>query len=95
MSAPNLLIAVKETKLILRLNLITLIICPSRAFILIPQASITGSIIGSLIARIPSVFIGLYATNKKFAPRIDLNFSARLACYTNRPQQSPKPVFPF
>ena len=68
-----------ETKMLIKLSIIDVIIGVPLAFILIPSLGITGLIIGStLIAPISSLCIGVYWTWKKYGTKPDFNNSSRI-----------------
>jgi O-antigen/teichoic acid export membrane protein len=78
LSLGSLLAGAGETKTLMKLSLITLIIGIPTAFILIPTNGIVGLILTSLIAGIPSMFIGLYWIWKRYKAKADLKSSTKI-----------------
>lgn len=70
--------AMGNTKLVMKMYVLTLAIGVPLAFILIPSWGITGMIIGSLVAGVPSLFVGLYYVWKKYGTKIDFKASAKI-----------------
>jgi O-antigen/teichoic acid export membrane protein len=62
----------------MKLNLLTIAIGIPLAFILIPALGIIGVIISALIDGIPSIFISVFWTWKKYGTAIDLKSSAKI-----------------
>jgi len=77
-SINSLLPALGETKFYMKLNLLTIAIGIPLAFILIPALGIIGVIISALIDGIPSIFISVFWTWKKYGTAIDLKSSAKI-----------------
>jgi O-antigen/teichoic acid export membrane protein len=75
----SLLQALGETKMLLKLNIIPLIIGIPLAFLLIPTFGVPGSILVSIIAGTPSTLAGLYWTWKRYGVKADLQGSARIS----------------
>ena len=78
MSVSSLFSAVGETKLIMKLNLLSLFVGVPLAFLLIPPLGIVGVIIGSLVAGIPSMFVGLYFAWKRYGAKVDFQVNLRI-----------------
>jgi len=74
----SLLTGIGETKMLLKLSLLTLLLGIPLAIILIPTYGIVGVIIGSLIAGIPSLFWGLYWIWKNYEVKADYKSSAKI-----------------
>jgi O-antigen/teichoic acid export membrane protein len=74
----SLLLALGDTKFLLKLYLLTFSIGIPLAFILIPELGIIGVIIGALIDGIPSMFIAIFWAWKKYGTVIDLKSSAKI-----------------
>jgi O-antigen/teichoic acid export membrane protein len=77
-SVGSLLSAVGETKLLLKQSLLSLVIAIPVAFLLVPSLGIIGIIVGLPIAALPSAFIGLYASWKKYGAKADFVVSAKI-----------------
>ena len=67
-----------ETKMLMKLSLLTLSFGLPLAFILIPTLGIVGVILGLLLAGLPSTFWGLYWTWKHYGAKADLKSSAKI-----------------
>jgi len=67
-----------ETKMLMKLSLLTLSFGLPLAFILIPPLGIVGVILGLLFAGLPSTFWGLYWTWKHYGAKADLKSSAKI-----------------
>jgi len=78
LSMGSLLAGLGETKLLMKLSLLTLSIGVPLAFILIPNLGITGVILGMLFAGLPSMFIGLRWIWKRYQAKADLKSSAKI-----------------
>ena len=78
MSVLSLFSAVGETKLIMKLNLLSLSVGIPLALLLIPPLGIVGVIIGSFAAGIPSMFVGLYFAWKNYGAKVDFNANLRI-----------------
>lgn len=74
----SLLTGIGETKMLLKLALLTLSLGIPLAFILIPVLGIVGVILGSLIAGIPSLFWGLHWVWKHYKVKADYKSSAKI-----------------
>ena len=70
--------AVGETKLVMKMNLLALVISIPLAFILIPTFGIVGLILGPIISAIPSTFIGLYFSWKRYEVKADFISSGKI-----------------
>ena len=78
LSMGSLLAALGETKMLMKLNILTLAIGIPIAFLLIPQFGILGVIIVGLVAGLPSLFIGLYWAWKHYGTKVDLQASTKI-----------------
>jgi O-antigen/teichoic acid export membrane protein len=78
MSKSSLLQGMGQTKMLLKLHIITLSIGIPLALLLIPAFEIVGLILASLFAQLPSIFIGLHWIWKRFGVKVDFNSSARI-----------------
>jgi O-antigen/teichoic acid export membrane protein len=78
LSLNSLLTAVGETRLLMKLNLLSLSIGVPIGFVLVPFLGIVGVIVGNFIAVVPGVFIGLYLVWKRYGLSIDLHASSRI-----------------
>jgi teichuronic acid exporter len=77
-SMGSFLPAMGETKLLLKLSLLTLIISIPVAFLLIPPLGIIGIILGTPAAALPSTFIALYLIWKNYGAKADFGASAKI-----------------
>jgi O-antigen/teichoic acid export membrane protein len=77
LSISSLFTALGETKMLMKLNILTLFIGVPMAVLMIPQLGITGVIIVALVAGIPSMFIGLHWAWKRYGTKIDFKASAK------------------
>jgi len=73
----NFLAGLGETKMQMKLSLITLLIGIPLALILIPSMGIIGLILTTIIAGKPSLTIGLYWARKKYNTKINVKLSSR------------------
>ena len=78
LSFPVILSALGETKMMMKLNLLQLLIAIPLALILVPTMGINGVIIGALLDGIPSLIIGLYFLKKHYEIGPDLHSSAKI-----------------
>ena len=74
----SLLQALGETKLVMKLNLLSLLISIPLAFLLVPSIGMIGIIIGVPTSALPSTFIGLYITWKRYGVKADFIASAKI-----------------
>jgi stage V sporulation protein B len=78
-SFSRLLYAMGETKMLIKLSLIDIVIGVPLAFLLIPPFGIAGLIIGStMIAPVSGLVIGVYWTWKKYGTKPDFSNSLRI-----------------
>ena len=77
-SFPILLQSTGDTKLIMYLNLLSLALSIPLAFVLVPALGIVGIVIGIPASALPSTFIGIYLTWKRYGAKADLRSSARI-----------------
>jgi lipopolysaccharide exporter len=78
LSMASLFQALGETRTLMKLNILTLAIGAPTAFFLIPQLGIIGVILVSILAAVPSTFIGIYWAWKRYGTKADLQSSARI-----------------
>jgi O-antigen/teichoic acid export membrane protein len=78
LSVGSLLAALGETKMLMKLNILTLSIGIPLAFLLIPQFGILGVILVTIAAGLPSMFIGLYWTWKRYGTKAEFRTSAKI-----------------
>jgi len=78
LSLGNLLAGLGETKMLMKISLLTLSLGIPLAFILIPTFGIVGVILGTLFATIPSFFWGLYWIWKRYKVKVDFKSSTRI-----------------
>ncbi|MEM4143331.1 MAG: flippase [Candidatus Bathyarchaeia archaeon] len=74
LSLGGFLAGIGETKIQMKLSLITLAFGIPLAFLLIPSFGIVGLIAGSIVSRAPAIFIGLYWIWKKY--KVKINFAS-------------------
>jgi O-antigen/teichoic acid export membrane protein len=77
-SMSSLLSAVGETKLLMEMGLLSLVITIPVAFIMVPSLGIIGLIIGLPLAALPSMFIGLYRIWKQYGAKASFGASAKI-----------------
>ncbi len=84
LSVPSILYALGETKLLFKMNLISLITGIPLGLFLIPTFGIIGLIVSSIVAAMPYLFYGLYFLRKHYDANVDIRSSAKifLACTT-------------
>jgi len=78
LSMGSLLTGLGETKMRMRLSVLTLSFGLPLAFLLIPNLGITGVIVGNLVAGLPSVFLGLHWIWKRYGIIIEWKSSAKI-----------------
>ncbi len=77
-STSSILSAFAETKLLMKLSLLSLIIAIPMAFLLVPWLGVIGLIIGLPIAALPSTFIALYLIWTHYGAKADFGVSAKI-----------------
>ena len=78
-SSGTLLSAVGETKLLMEMSALSLILGIPAAFLLVPQFGIIGIIVGLQLTGWPSAFIGLYYIWKHYGTKADFVGSAKIS----------------
>jgi O-antigen/teichoic acid export membrane protein len=78
LSVKSFLTAVGETKMLMKLNILTLFIGVPLAFLLIPSMGIIGLILCIIVAGLPSMFISVYWTWKRYGTKVDFASSAKI-----------------
>ncbi|MEJ5328319.1 MAG: oligosaccharide flippase family protein [Candidatus Bathyarchaeia archaeon] len=78
LSIGSFLTGIDETKIQMKLSLITLAFGIPLAFLLIPTYGIVGLIIGSIASRAPAIFIGLHWVWKNYNAKINLAASLKI-----------------
>ncbi len=78
LSMVNLLTGLGETKTLMKLSLLTLVIGLLLAFLLIPHMGIVGVILGSFFSGLPSMFLGLHWIWKCYKVKADWESSAKI-----------------
>jgi O-antigen/teichoic acid export membrane protein len=78
LSMRSLLIGLGQTKTLMKLNVLTLLVGVPFSILLIPNLGIVGVILGSLFAGLPSMFWGLYWIWKRYRVTADLRSSTRV-----------------
>ncbi|MGA3192001.1 MAG: oligosaccharide flippase family protein [Candidatus Bathyarchaeia archaeon] len=78
LSVTSLLTALGETKLLMKLNLLTLALGIPLCFLLIPPLGITGLIIVSIVDGIPSLLISVYISWKRYETIADLKSTTKI-----------------
>jgi len=74
----TLLAGLGETKILMKLSLLTLSFGIPLAFLLIPSFGITGVILGALLSGIPSLIVGLYWVWKHYKVKADYYSSVKI-----------------
>ncbi len=77
-SISGLLSAIGETRLLMKMSVLSLVLGIPTAFLLVPSIGIIGMIIGLQIAAFPSTFIGLYFIWKHYGVKADFGASAKI-----------------
>ena len=67
-----------ETRLLMKLGILTLALGVPLAFVLIPAFGVVGAILGLLVAGVPSLLFSLYWTWKNYKVKVDFKSSARI-----------------
>jgi len=78
LSMRSLLAGVGETKVIMKLSLLTLIFGLSLAFLLVPAFGVVGVILGNLFAGLPSLFWGLHWVLRHYHVKAEVKSSAKI-----------------
>jgi O-antigen/teichoic acid export membrane protein len=78
LSMGNLLQAMGETKLLMKLTILTLSIGLPLTYLLATMFGLSGIIIASIVTGLPSTFIGLYLTWKRYGTTVDYKVSAKI-----------------
>ena len=78
LSVGTLLLGLGETRTLMKLSLLTLLIGLPLAFLLIPNLGIIGVILGTLFSGIPSMFLGLHWIWKHYKVTADWGSSAKI-----------------
>ena len=79
LSYNRVLYAVGETRMLMKLSIVTLCIGAPLAFLLIPTLGVLGAIISiTLIAPSPSLIISIYWTKKHYGTRVDFRNSSKI-----------------
>ncbi|MCJ7633488.1 oligosaccharide flippase family protein [Candidatus Bathyarchaeota archaeon] len=78
LSMGSLLSGLGETKMLMKLNILTLGIGIPLALLLIPPLGIPGVIVVTIVAGVPSMFISLYWTWKRYGTKVDFRASAKI-----------------
>jgi O-antigen/teichoic acid export membrane protein len=77
-SGSNLLTALGETKMLMKLYMLALAIGIPIAFLLIPKFGILGVILASITAGLPGLFIGLYWVWKRYGTKAEFRTSGKI-----------------
>ncbi len=78
LSTGSLLSGLGETRMLMKLNVLTLLVGVPLAFLLIPTLGIVGVILVNMIAGLPSMFWGLYWIWKHYEAKADFKSSGRI-----------------
>ncbi|MEM3378385.1 MAG: oligosaccharide flippase family protein [Candidatus Bathyarchaeia archaeon] len=78
LSLDNFLAGIGETKIQMKLSLITLAFGIPLAFLLLPPFGLSGLIAGSIVSRAPAIFIGLHWVRKKYKVKISFASSFKI-----------------
>jgi stage V sporulation protein B len=73
----SFLTGIGETKMLMKLGILTMSFGLPLAFLLIPTLGITGAILGSIFAGLPSLFLGLRWTWKRYEVKADFKSSTK------------------
>jgi O-antigen/teichoic acid export membrane protein len=74
----SLFAALAETKLLLKLSLVNIVVGVPIGFLLIPSFGIMGLIIGSLVAGLPGMFIGVWVAWKRYKTKVNFRISLKI-----------------
>jgi len=77
-SLSGLLSATGETRLLMKMSVLSLVIGIPTAFLMVPSLGIIGMIVGLPVAALPSTFIGLYHIWKRYGAKTDYGVSAKI-----------------
>jgi stage V sporulation protein B len=77
-SLSGLLSATGETRLLMKMSVLSLVIGIPTAFLLVPTIGIIGMIVGLNVAALPSTFVGLHHIWKRYGLRADFGASAKI-----------------
>jgi stage V sporulation protein B len=77
-SLGTILTAMGETKLLLKVSVLSLIVSIPVAFLMIPPLGIIGFIVGLPVAALPSTFIEIYVVWKHYGAKADFGASAKI-----------------
>jgi len=78
LSMASLLSGVGETRTLMKLGILSVVIAVPLAYFLIPPLGIVGVILGTMIAGLPSMFLGLHWTWKHYGVKADLKSSVKI-----------------
>jgi O-antigen/teichoic acid export membrane protein len=78
LSVQSVLVALGETRLLMKLNALTLAIGIPLAFVLVPTFGIVGVLVGSFVALIPATLLSLYLAWKRYGVMTDFSASFRI-----------------
>ena len=81
-SLSGLLSATGETRLLMKMSVLSLVLGIPTAFLLVPSIGIVGMIVGLQVAALPSTFIGLYHIWKHYGAKADFGASAKVLLAT-------------
>lgn len=70
--------ALGETKLVMKMNFLNLLVGIPLAFVLVPTLGIFGVIFGLILSGLPSILVGVYLAKKRYNLRIGLRTSAKV-----------------
>ena len=77
-SMSGLLSATGETRLLMKMSVLSLVIGIPTAFLMVPPLGIIGIIVGLQVAALPSTFIGLHHIWKRHGAKADFGASAKI-----------------
>ncbi|MCK4434060.1 flippase [Candidatus Bathyarchaeota archaeon] len=78
LSMHSLLAGLGETKMLMKLSLLTISLGLPLAFLLIPTLGIVGVILGTVFAGLPSTFLGLHWIWKRYETKADFKSSTKI-----------------
>lgn len=78
LSLMSLLSGLGETKMLMKLNILTVLIGVPSALIAIPALGVTGLILVTILAGVPSIFIGLHWVGKHYETKVNFVASIKI-----------------
>jgi O-antigen/teichoic acid export membrane protein len=78
LSLGSMLAGLGETRTLMKLSLLTLVCGVPTAFVMTPTMGIVGLILASIVAGLPSMFLGLYWIWKRYKTKADMSSSLKI-----------------